>query len=75
MKEKCFTTIIEIKSESKKELMPIPKCAFQKCFECIISEGAYFDGDKIDTDEEISTFQKNSKFTFSFEHASYRNEK
>ena len=74
-----FATIDEIKSESKKELTLIPKSAFQKCFEdwknrchkCIISEGNYFKGDKIHIDEQIRSFQKNSKFTFSFEHTSY----
>jgi len=34
MKGKRFATIDEIKSESKNELMTIPKSAFQKCFEC-----------------------------------------
>ena len=56
MKGKRLATIDEIKSESKKELMTIPKSAFQKCFEdwkkdwhkCIISEGDYFEGDKMD---------------------------
>lgn len=59
MKGKRFATIDEIKSESKNELMAIPKSAFQKCFEdwkkrwhkCIISEGDYFEGDKMDIDE------------------------
>ena len=59
MKGKRFATIDEIKSESKNELMAIPKSAFQKCFgdlkkrwhKCIISEGDYFEGNKMDVDE------------------------
>ena len=45
--------LIEIKSESKKKMMAIPKSAFQKWFEdwkkcwlkCNIPEGDYFEGD------------------------------
>ena len=59
MKGKRFATIEEIKEKSKQELLAIPKSAFQKCFEdwkkrwhkCIISEGDYFEGDKIVIDE------------------------
>ena len=48
-----------IKTASLKEFKDIPKSAFQKCFEdwkkrwhkCIISEGDYFEGDKINIDE------------------------
>ncbi|KYN50340.1 hypothetical protein ALC62_14059 [Cyphomyrmex costatus] len=50
-----FATIEEIKTALLEEL--IPKSAYQQCFEdwkkrwhkCIISEGDYFEGDKIDT--------------------------
>ena len=56
MKGKRFAKIKEIKAKSKQELLAIPKSAFQKCFEdwkkrwhkCIICEGGYFDGDKIE---------------------------
>ena len=59
MKGKRFATIEEIKEKSKQELLALPKSAFQKCFEdwkkrwhkCIISEGDYFEGDKIVIDE------------------------
>ena len=59
MKGKRFATIEEIKEKSKQELLAISKSAFQKCFEdwkkrwhkCIISEGDYFEGDKIVIDE------------------------
>jgi len=51
--------IEEIKTASLKELKAIPKNAYQKCFgdwkkrwhKCIMSEGDYFEGDKIDIDE------------------------
>ena len=44
----------DIKEKSKRELLAIPKSAFQKCFKdwkkrrhkCIISVGGYFEGDK-----------------------------
>ena len=59
IKGKRFATIDEIKEKSKQELLAIPKSSFQKCFEdwkkcwhkCIISEGGYFEGDKIDIDK------------------------
>ena len=59
MKGKRFATIDEIKSDSNKELMVIPKSVFQKSFEDwkkgwhmrIISEGDLFERDKIDIDE------------------------
>ena len=59
MKGKRFATIDEIKSELKKEMMAIPKSAFQKCFEdralaqvyYKYIRGDYFEGDKIDIDE------------------------
>ena len=59
MKSKRFATIEEIKEKSKQELLVIPKSAFQKCFEdwkkrwhkCIISEGGYFEGNKIVIDK------------------------
>ena len=55
MKGKCFATIVEIKEKSKQELLALPKNLFQKCIEdwkkrchkCFISEGGYFEGDKI----------------------------
>ena len=59
MKGMCFTTIEEIKEKSKWELLAMPKRSFRKCFEdcenrwhkCIISEGGYFEGDKIVIDK------------------------
>ena len=48
--------IEEIKEKSKQELLAILKSEYQKCFEdwkkkrwhkCILSEGSYFEGDKI----------------------------
>ncbi|XP_018050140.1 PREDICTED: uncharacterized protein LOC108688408 [Atta colombica] len=59
MKGRRFATIEEIKTTSLEELKAISKSAYQKCFEewkkrwhkCIISEGDYFEGDKIDSDE------------------------
>ena len=59
MKGKRFATIDDIKSESKKELVAIPKRGFQKCFEnwkkrwhkCMTFDGDYFEGEKIDIDE------------------------
>jgi len=59
IKGRRFATIKEIKTSSLKELKAIPKSAYQKCFEdwkkrwhkCIISEGDYFEGGKIDIDE------------------------
>jgi len=59
MKGRRFATIEEIKTTSLEELKAIPKSAYQKCFEewkkrwhkCITSEGDYFEGDKIDSDE------------------------
>ena len=59
LKGRRFANIDEIKTESLKELNAIPKSEFRKCFEdwkkrwykCIISEGDYFEGDKIDIDE------------------------
>ena len=64
MKVKRFATIEKIKEKSKQELLAIPKRAFQKCFEdwkkrwhkCLMSEGGYFEGDKIVVDKEINTF-------------------
>ena len=59
MKGKRFPTIEEIKEKSKQKLLPIPKSAFQKCFEdwkkrwhkCIVSEGGYFERNKIVIDK------------------------
>lgn len=54
-----FQSIEDIKEKSLRELKSIPKKAFEKCFDdwivrwrkCIVSEGAYFEGDKINLDE------------------------
>jgi len=61
MKGRKFATIEEIKITTSLEEQGYeePKNAYQKCFEdwkkrwhkCIISEGDYFEGDKIDSDE------------------------
>ena len=48
-------TIEKKKEKSKQKQLAIPKSVFQKCFEdwkkgwhkCIMSEGGYFEGDKI----------------------------
>ena len=50
--------IEDIKENSRRELKSIPVNAFKKCFDgwiirwhkCIISGGAYFEGDKINLD-------------------------
>ena len=54
-----FTAIDDINSASLKELKAILKIEFEKCFEdwkkrwhkCIIPNGDYFEGDKINVDE------------------------
>lgn len=54
-----FQSVEDIKENSRRELNSIPEAAFQKCFnewiirwrKCIVSEGAYFEGDKINLDE------------------------
>ncbi|KAG5307215.1 SETMR methyltransferase, partial [Acromyrmex insinuator] len=59
MKGRRYATIEEIKTVSKEELNKITKNDFLKCFEdwkkhwhkCIISDGDYFEGDKIDIHE------------------------
>ncbi|KYN31622.1 hypothetical protein ALC56_14120 [Trachymyrmex septentrionalis] len=59
MKGRRYATIEEIKTASKEELNKITKNNFLKFFEdwkkrwykCIISDGDYFEGDKIDTHE------------------------
>ena len=59
MKGNRVITIEEIKEKSKQDLLALPKSAFQKCFQdwkkrwhkCIISEGGYFEGDKIVIDK------------------------
>ena len=59
MKGRRYATIEEIKVASKEELNKITKNDFLKCFEdwkkrwhkCIISDGDYFEGDKIDIHE------------------------
>ncbi|KYN42545.1 hypothetical protein ALC56_03004, partial [Trachymyrmex septentrionalis] len=59
MKGRRYATIEEIKTASKEELNKITKNNFLKCFEdwkkrwhkCIISDGNYFEGDKIDIHE------------------------
>ena len=55
----CFQTIEYIKDNLRRELKSIPENTFKKCFDdwiirwhkCIISGGAYFEGDKINFDE------------------------
>ena len=50
-----FQSIEDIKENSRRELKSIPENAFKKCFDdwiirwrkCIISERAYFEGNKI----------------------------
>ena len=59
LKGRRFTSIDGIKSESQEELKAITKIKFQECFKdgkrrwhkCIISEGDYFERNKIDIDE------------------------
>ncbi|KYN35367.1 hypothetical protein ALC56_10292, partial [Trachymyrmex septentrionalis] len=59
MKGRRYATIEEIKTASKEELNKITKNNVLKCFEdwkkrwhkCIISDGDYFEGDKIDIHE------------------------
>ena len=59
LKGKRFAMIEEIKEKSKQELLVITKSAFQKCFDdwkkcwhkCIVTEGNYFEGDKIVIDK------------------------
>ena len=54
-----FQSIEDIKENSRRELKSIPENAFKKSFEdsiirwnkCIISGGAYFEGNKINLDE------------------------
>ena len=54
-----FQSIEDIEENSRRELKSIPENAFKKCFDdwiirwhkCIISGGAYFEGDKINLDE------------------------
>ena len=54
-----FQSIEDIKENSRRELKSIPENAFQKCFDdwiirwhkCIISGGAYFEGNKINLGE------------------------
>ncbi|KAJ8729007.1 hypothetical protein PYW07_006703 [Mythimna separata] len=49
-----FQSIKDIKENSRRKLNSIPEAAFKKCFDewirwrkCIVSKGAYFEGDKI----------------------------
>ena len=64
MKRMGFATIQDVKEKSKHKQLATPKSVFQKCFEgwkkswhmCIISEGGYFEGDKIFIDISINTF-------------------
>lgn len=59
MKGRRYATIEEIKTASKEDLNKITKNDFSKCFEdwkkryhkCIMSDGDYFEGDKIDIHE------------------------
>lgn len=54
-----FQSIEDIKENSRRELNSIPEAAFKKCFDewiirwwkCIVSKGAYSEGDKINLDE------------------------
>ena len=54
-----FQSIEDIKKNLRRELKSIPENAFKKCFDdwiirwhkCIISGGAYFEGDKINLDD------------------------
>ena len=72
MKGRHYATIEEIKAASKEELNKIKKNDFLKCFEdwkkrwhkCIISDGDYFEGDKIEIHGKINTFEKiqNSRY-------------
>jgi hypothetical protein len=48
----------DIKEYSRRELNSIPETALTKCFDvwiirckCIVSDGAYFEGDKINLDK------------------------
>ena len=58
-KGRRYATIEEIKTASKEDLNKITKNNFLKCFEdwkkrwhkCIIFDGDYFEGDKIDIHE------------------------
>ncbi|XP_043260660.1 uncharacterized protein LOC122402146 [Colletes gigas] len=57
-----FESMEAIKENSQKELKALPSPAFKKCFEdwekrwrmCIASDGAYFEGDKINLDDQVS---------------------
>ena len=73
MKGKRSTTIAEITEILKQEqLLAIPKCVFQKCFEdwkirwhkCIISEKGYFEGNNTVVDKLIlfEIIENNSYF-------------
>lgn len=54
-----FQSIEDIKENSRRELNSIPEATFKKRFDewiirwrkCIVSKGAYFEGDKINLDE------------------------
>jgi transposase len=56
LKGRHFETFDEIQKNSMKELLMIPKEAFQKAFQgwqkrwerCVASEGNYFEGDKLE---------------------------
>ena len=64
MKGGRYATIEQIKAASKEGLNKITKNDFLKCFEdwkkrwhkCIILDGDYFEGDKIDIHEKINPF-------------------
>ena len=64
MTERRYATIEEIKAASKEELNKITKNDFLKCsedwkkrwYKCIISDGDYFEKDKIDIHKKINTF-------------------
>ena len=79
MKGRRYATIEEIKAASKEELNKITKNDFLKCFEdwkkrwhkSIISDGDYFEGDKIDIHGKINTFWKNTRFAILFQQTTY----
>jgi transposase len=56
LKESRFNTFDEIQKNSTKELLTIPKEAFQRAFQswqkrwerCVASEGNYFEGDNLE---------------------------
>ena len=55
-----YDSIEVVKENSQRELNAVPDCAYKACFadwkkswpRCTASEGAYFEGDKINIDED-----------------------